>query len=282
VQFGIMGKREKGADWSEMKCQEVEEALTLSTAGGTQILMPSVQAHIEECPACQQLARVLKLRSGEAQVDSDQLERLRKIIVDDLRPVRPLLPSLAFLLAFSLIFVGFSFLGVLYLGAKGWFVLMPAQKIAVFASLAGSAALLAFSLVRQMVPGQKSVLHPGTLPIAVFVLLCLVLASVFQVRADPHFLRAGEACLKAGLPYAIPAALLFWLILRRGALLSPRIVGAMAGMLAGLVSTTVLEVHCPNLDVWHILVWHVGIAFLGMITGLLTAIAGQAIPNRQP
>jgi hypothetical protein len=130
-----------------------------------------------------------------------------------------------------------------------------------------------------MVPGQKSLLRPGLLPVALFVLLCLVVASVFQVRTDPHFLKTGEACLKAGVPYAIPAALVFWLILRRGAILSPRAVGAIAGMLAGLVSTTVLEVHCTNLNVWHILVWHVGIALLGMICGLLIATVGQAVRN---
>jgi hypothetical protein len=263
-----------------MNCRDVEDVLAASSTRRTGNLMPSVRAHIEQCKSCQEFGRIVELPSGDAQIDSSQIDQLQKMIVGDLRPVRPLLPSWVFLLAFALIFVGLSYLGVLYLGSYGWFVLMPEQKIAVFATLAASAALLAFSLVKQMVPGQKSLFHPGLLPIALFVLLCLVVASVFQVRVDPHFLRAGEACLKAGVPYAIPAALVFWLILRRGAMLSPRVVGAMAGMLAGLVSTTVLEVHCPNLNVWHILVWHVGIALLGMITGLFVAIAGQAIRNR--
>jgi hypothetical protein len=263
-----------------MKCREVEQALGSSHPRRAGTLTQSVRAHIEECKSCKELVRILELPSEEAQVDSGQIERLRKMIVEDLRPVRPLFPSWVFMVAFVFIFVGLSYLGVSYLGAYGWFVLMPGQKIAVFATLAASAALLAFSLVRQMIPGQKSFLRPGLLPIALFVLLSLVVASVFQVRTDPHFLRTGEACLKIGAPYAIPAALAFWLILRRGAILSSRAVGAITGMLAGLVSTTVLEVHCPNLNVWHILVWHVGIALLGMVTGLLVAIAGQAIRRR--
>jgi hypothetical protein len=263
-----------------MKCRDVEDVLAASNARGTGNLMPSVRAHIEECKSCQEFARIVELPSADAHVDSSQIDRLEKMIVSDLRPVRPLLPSWVFLLAFALIFVGLSCLGVLYLGPYGWFVLMPGQKIAVFATLAAGAALLAFSLVRHMVPGQKSLLRPGLLPIGLFVLLCLVVASVFQVRTDPHFLQSGAACLKAGIPYAIPAAFVFWLILRRGAILSPRVVGAITGMLAGLVSTTVLEVHCPNLNVWHILVWHVGIALLGLVTGVLVAMAGQAIRNR--
>jgi hypothetical protein len=263
-----------------MKCRDVEDLLAASNTRATGNLVPSVRAHIEQCKSCQEFARIVELPSADAQMDSSQIDRLQKMIVGDLRPVHPLLPSWVFLLAFALIFVGLTYLGVLYLGTYGWFVLMPGQKIAVFATLAASAALLAFSLVKQMVPGQKPLLRAGLLPISLFVLLCLVVASVFQIRVDPNFLRAGTACLRAGVPYAIPAALAFWLILRRGAILSPRLVGAMSGMLAGLVSTTVLEVHCPNLDVWHILVWHVGIALLGMITGLLIAIGGPTIRNR--
>ena len=263
-----------------MKCRELEETLASSSAEAINILMQSARSHLEECPSCQDLARVLELPAGEVKVSPAQIERLQRAIVSDLRPVHPLLPSWVFLLAFALIFVGLSALGVSYLGAHGWFVLMPVQKISVFATLAGSAALLAFSLVRQMVPGQKSLLRPGLLPVATFVLLCLVITSMFQVRTDPHFLQTGGACLKAGVPYAIPAGFVFWLILRRGAILSPRLVGAIAGMLAGLVSTTVLEVYCPNPNLWHILVWHVGIALLGTIAGLLLAIAGQAIRRR--
>jgi hypothetical protein len=263
-----------------MTCREVEEALAMSSARETDILMHSVRGHIEGCQSCRELVRAVELSFGAPQANSSQIERLQDMIIGDLHPVRPLLPSWLFLLIFTIIFAGLAYLGISYLGASGWFVLVPVQKIAVFTTLAASAALLAFSLVRQMVPGEKSLLGTGLLPILLFVLLCLVVASVFQGRTDPYFLRAGRACLQAGVPYAIPAGLLFWLILRRGAILSPRAVGAVAGMLAGLVSTTVLEVHCPNLNVWHILVWHVGIAALGLLAGLVIAIAGQAISDR--
>jgi hypothetical protein len=242
--------------------------------------MPSVRAHIDECKSCQQFGRIVELPSTDVQMDPSQIDRLQKMIVRDLRPVRPLRPSWIFLSAFALIFLGLSYLAVLYLGSYGWFVLMPTQRVAVFSTLAASAGLLAVSLVRHMVPGQKSPLRLGLLPIGFFVLLCLVVASVFQVRTDPHFLKSGEACLKAGIPYALLAAFVFWLILRRGAILSPRVTGAIIGMLAGLVSTTVLEIHCPNLNVWHILVWHVGIALLGSVAGVLIAMAGQAIQDR--
>jgi hypothetical protein len=263
-----------------MKCRDVEDVLAASNTRGTGSLTPSVRAHIEECQSCQEFARIVELPSADARMDPGQVERLQKMIVGDLRPVRPLPPPWIFFAAFAVIFIALSCIGGLYLGPYDWFVLMPAQRIAVFATLAGSAGLLAFSLVRQMVPGQKSLLRPGLLPVPIFVLLSLAIAAISQMRTDPLFLRQGEKCLKAGVPYAIPAAVMFWSILRRGAILSPRAVGAITGMLAGLVSTTVLEVHCPYLNVWHILVWHVGIALLGLVAGLLVATAGQAIRDR--
>jgi hypothetical protein len=263
-----------------MKCREVEEVLATSNTGETGNVMQSVRAHIEECKNCQEFARIVELPSADAEIDPGEIERLQKMIVGDLRPVRPLPPPWIFFAAFAVIFVALSCIGGLYLGPYDWFVLMPAQRIAVFATLAGSAGLLAFSLVRQMVPGQKSLLRPGLLPVPIFVLLSLAVAAISQMRTDPIFFRQGEKCFKAGAPYAIPAAFVFWLILRRGSILSPRAVGAITGMLAGLVSTTVLEVHCPYLNLWHILVWHVGIALLGLVTGLLVATAGQAIRNR--
>ncbi len=263
-----------------MKCREVEDVLATSSMRGTRNLMPPVRAHLEECKNCREFARLVELPPADVQMNTNQIDRLQKMIVGDLRPVRPLLPSWVFLSAFALFFVALSCAGAVYLGPYGWFMLMPGQRIAVFATLAASAALLAFSLVRQMVPGQKSLLRPGVLPLGLIVLLCLVVAGIFQVQADPHFLQSGETCLKLGIPYAIPAAFVFWLLLRRGAILSPRVVGATAGMLAGLVSTTVLELHCPNFDVRHILVWHVGFALLGLLAGLLVATVGQAIRRR--
>jgi hypothetical protein len=263
-----------------MTCRDVENALAISSAGEREKAMSSVRAHLETCESCREFVRIVEFPSIDMPVDSSQLGRLQKMILGDLRPVRPLLPTWVFFSAFVIVFVVLSYVGISYLKPYGWFVLMPAQKLAIFSSLAASAGLLTFSLVRQMVPGQKSLLRPGLLPVVLFVFLCLVVASVFQVKADPHFLEWGYRCMKAGVPYGIPAAFVFWLILRRGAILSPRVVGAITGMLAGLVSTTVLEVHCPYLNVWHILVWHFGIALLGLLVGLLVAVAGQAVRHR--
>jgi hypothetical protein len=65
-------------------------------------------------------------------------------------------------------------------------------------------------------------------------------------------------------------------MLRRGAILSPSTTGAATGLLAGLVGTSVLEIHCPNLDARHILVSHLGVAMLCALAGLVIGLAAEA------
>lgn len=264
-----------------MTCREVEELLTLSTAtDAANMMQRPVREHIEDCADCQQLARVVELPLTATSLDEREIQRLQRMIASDLRPVRQLPPAWIFLLTFAIVFACMTFIGMYYLKPLAWFVLMPVPKLAIFSTLAASASVLAFSLVRQMIPGQNAQLRPELLPVGLFVLLALVIASVFQVQTDPVFFQAGIGCLRAGAPYAIPAGFLFWLILRRGAVLHPRAVGAIAGMLAGLVGTTVLEFHCEYFNVWHIVVWHVGVSVLGLVAGLLLASLGEGMQYR--
>jgi hypothetical protein len=128
-----------------------------------------------------------------------------------------------------------------------------------------------------MIPGSKQLAPRWLFAVGLPVLLCLVVAAVFQVRSEPHFFHHGVACVEAGSPFAILAALLFAGILWKGAGLSPRWTSVMVGALAGLVSTSVLEIHCPDMNMWHILVWHFGIPFVGAFAGLVLALLGETM-----
>jgi hypothetical protein len=67
---------------------------------------------------------------------------------------------------------------------------------------------------------------------------------------------------------------MFWVMLRPGAVVSPRSTGAAVGLLAGLTGTTVLEVHCPLQGVWHIVTWHLGVPVIGMLICVALAEVG--------
>jgi hypothetical protein len=74
-------------------------------------------------------------------------------------------------------------------------------------------------------------------------------------------------CLTIGLIYAALSALLCWLVLRRGAMLSNVAAGAIGGGLAGFVGIVGLEILCPSPNLAHILLWHLSVAALGVMSG---------------
>ena len=212
--------------------------------------------------------------SGDFRVPPQALERAQNALLATLRPVRPLTPGWVFLALLAAVFLVLVAMGAHHLGAFGWAVLTGLQKLTIFSSLAASAALLGFATVAQMTPGSRHRIPPALVPVAAFVLLVIAVAGVLQYGRDPHFVRAGMGCLIGGIPFAIPAAVVFFLVLRRGVVLHPILAGGMSGMLAGLIGTSVLEIHCPILDVRHVLVWHLGVCVVGALAGLLAGLLG--------
>jgi hypothetical protein len=128
-------------------------------------------------------------------------------------------------------------------------------------------------MVRQMAPGSKHTLSPAVLPIAILCALMVVMAAMFRPQEESAFVANGLMCMRSGLAYSLPAGILFWLLLRRGAVLFPKLIGAAAGGLSGLVGLSVLEVKCPDLNLFHIAVWHWGVILLSSLAGVVLGAA---------
>jgi len=189
--------------------------------------------------------------------------------------VRPLAAARHFFRAFVGIFFSIVALGVYRMGAFAIAVMTPLQTAAILSALAISTGLLAYSLVHQIVPGSRHRIPPRPLPVAITILLTIAIALLFQFQHERHFWGNAWGCIRAGTPIGVLAAVPFSLLLRRGAILSASMTGAATGLLAGLVGTTVLEIHCPNLDAWHILVSHLGVAMLCALAGLVMGLAAE-------
>jgi hypothetical protein len=162
------------------------------------------------------------------------------------------------------------------MGAFAIAVMTPLQTATMLGAVAVNIGLLAYSLVNQMIPGSRHRIPPRLLPVAITISLTIAMAVLFQFQHERNFWASAWACIRAGTPFGVLAAVPFWLVLRRGAILSPGMTGAATGLLAGLVGTSVLEIHCPNLDAWHILVSHLGVAILCALAGLAIGLAAQA------
>jgi len=147
-------------------------------------------------------------------------------------------------------------------------VLTAGQKIAVFAASAAGAVPLAVSIVGQMTPGSKYIVTRAASPVCVLVSLLLVLAAVFRPQQESAFVQNGLTCMKIGLMHSMTTAFLVWILLRRGAVQYPKLMGAAAGGFTGLVGVSVLEIICPNLNGHHVLVRHWGVTLISSLAGM--------------
>jgi hypothetical protein len=189
--------------------------------------------------------------------------------------VQPIAPKRYFFVSLVAIFICVVAVGVYRIGAFALAVMSPLQAGVILGALTVSTGLLAYSLVNQMVPGSRHRIPPALLPLGITISLAIAIAVLFQFQHEQNFWTGSWGCIRAGTPIIALAAVPLWLVLRRGAILSPRITGAATGLLAGLVGTTALEIHCPNLDAWHILVSHLGVAVLGTMGVFFFGLAAE-------
>jgi hypothetical protein len=237
--------------------------------------------HIVKCGTCRRLAKALDEAHTNLEPSESRLRQIQAAINEDLRPVRPLASARAFLLEFMLISLAVVAVGSRLLGVNGWNTLSSLQRMTIFTALSAGIVLLAVSIVRQMAPGGRHSISPQLLPVGIPALLILVAAVIFQVRRESAFVSDGFACLITGLTYSIPASLLFCFPLSRGAVLYPQLTGAAAGGFAGLIGVSVLEVGCTNLDLYHILVWHLGVMLFCAVGGLSLGAAMEHVRRRR-
>jgi hypothetical protein len=249
-------------------------------------LSPQAEEHLSGCNHCQEFVRVLNEPVPVNSPSPAILGEIEQRIVADLRPVRPLAPARYFFAAMVGIFISVVALVGYRMGAALSVGFMsPLQAGVILSALAAGAGSLAYSLVHQMAPGDRHRISPALLAAGIVISLAIAIVILFQFQDERNFWGNSWACLRAGLIIGVFAAVPFWLVLRRGAMLTPALTGAATGLLAGLVGTSVLEMHCPNLDAWHILVSHLGVAVLcsvaGLVAGLVTEIIGRRLAHRK-
>jgi hypothetical protein len=200
-------------------------------------------------------------------------ERLRGIeesVASDLKPVRPLAPESFYFATLAAIFIAVC-LGSwrLMAGPKGWDVLSHAQRSLIFVPLLATAALLIFAVVRQMTPAAAYPRSAAIIGAGLFLWMLVFMLLMFPRPQESAFVHNALVCFRAGMLYAVPTGVVFAVLLGRGAVLAPGITGAVAGGLAGLIGLTVLEIHCPNLNLYHILAAHVSVVVVCMIFGFI-------------
>jgi hypothetical protein len=122
---------------------------------------------------------------------------------------------------------------------------------------------------------------PGHTVLAAYGLgLLTAMGVLFPWSAAPQFVAQGWPCLLGGVSVAVPAAALLWLVVRRGAPLSMRTMGATLGATAGLLGVTVLQVKCPHQEALHLLVWHGSVLVIATGVGVLAGWLAEQLSGR--
>jgi len=199
-------------------------------------------------------------------VDPELLKRVTASMTSDLKPVQPIATHAALVARLLVVFAAVAVVGAALFGFNGARRLEPLAAGAIFAAIGIFTFLAATAAVSAMVPGSRWS-PPAAPAIAGCVALAAVFAAVFPDRSAGRFLPQGFACFRAGVVCAIPAALAAWLALRRGFATNRRAAGIAIGTLAGFAGLAMLELHCPNLRLPHVAVWHLAVVAVGAGAG---------------
>jgi hypothetical protein len=204
-------------------------------------------------------------------VDPALLDRVASSIGSSLRPVRPLPPAWVLAGGLVLICAAVALAGAARAGTYGLQKLDVFERALIFPALGILISLAATTCVGEMIPGSRRRVPPGFLLGAGSLALLAIFAVLFRDYRTDHFVSRGLVCLAVGLLHAIPTGLASWLLLRRGFAVNSVAAGLAAGTLAGLAGVTMLELHCPNFEALHVMLWHTAVIPLSGAAGALLA-----------
>lgn len=206
----------------------------------------------------------------------EALQRVADAIRPSLRRVRPLAPGWVTTGGLFLVCASVSLTGALRTGFFGFQKMDLAERGVIFSALAALLWAAANEFTSAMVPGSRRRVASSTL----LLICCGGLAGAYVLLFHDHstdgFVPVGLGCLWAGLQHAVPAALLSWLIVRRGFPMNAAAAGLVAGTLGGLAGVGMLELHCPNFETAHLVVWHTAVVPVTAVLGALVGWAARA------
>lgn len=197
------------------------------------------------------------------------LDRITVALHSSLKPVRALSGPGLLVSGVLLICAVIALAGAVRGGLFGFKAMGIAARISVLCALAALGGLTAKEFVSQWIPGSRRYLTPQSLVALASGVLLVVFGLQFSDYRIEHFFSAGIICLGAGVIHAIVAACLAAWFLRRGCALNLITAGAVAGTLGGISGVAMLELHCPNLEAAHVLVWHVAVVPVSAVAGAL-------------
>ena len=193
---------------------------------------------------------------ADAELSPEMRRKVQGILTSSLTAVKPLPSQSRLVLVFLAVFAA-SAAGLIAVMDKAGFHLMTGAQMGwMGAILAGGGILFSLALTWRMVPASRR-----GFPISFVLALSGIgviggIALLFPWRTSSSFISEGTPCAVMELMIAIPAAVIFWLLARRGALFASAGLGAALTGLAAFLALTPLQTQCMFQQAPHLLVWH--------------------------
>jgi hypothetical protein len=263
--------RKKDTDVLGVKpdCKLVDAELDRRFAGRAGRVSPAVQKHLDECDRCRTLYVGLSDELPAGAVPGEVEHRIVQTIQSSLKPVSRLRSTAVLAAQIMIVFLLVSAAVTSRMKVLGLDVMTFAELIAISTILSLGIGLLALSLAWQMRPGSLQRIPNWTSVGILVAALLVVIVSLFPWKTSDEFVTDGWRCLRTGLAVAVPTALVFWILVRRGAPLRLKSLGGTLGAIAGLLGVTVLQFTCELQNAGHLMVWHVGVLVLSTLAGAL-------------
>jgi hypothetical protein len=243
-------------------------------------LSPQARDHLAECARCRDLYNYLSAAESLTSVSPELRDKVAGTIKSSLTPVKRIGSVRMIAAPLFLVFALLAVSAASMMTPAGLRTMTTGQLAGISAALLAGAALLSVSLAWQMTPGSLYRIPASValgIPGAAFL---VTIAVLFPWHTPEGFFRLGWHCLKAGTLMAIPAAILFGIVVWRGAPLCPGTLGGTLGAIAGLVSVTILQSNCGVLDAIHLLVWHGGVVVISALTGFLIGRSAEGLHRK--
>ena len=211
---------------------------------------------------------------GDAELSPEMQKTIVAVLSQSLEPVKPLPSDGRLILTFLGVFVACVVAIVPITGWIGIHLMTGAQIAWMIAILAIGATLFSCTLASRMVPGSAMRFPLALVLVPSGVTLIGGMAILFPWHLVGRFGSEGWPCAALELVVALPAAGLFWMVVRRGAPFRGPGLGVAVGGLSVFLALTVVQSQCMLQQAPHLLVWHGGVAALligcGGLAGLAT------------
>jgi len=243
-----------------MTCENLSSLISERPLGACPAeLRSQAETHLAGCANCRGLAETI-----------DGIKRMPAphslFAPKEIAPVRPM-PSRAWFIAVALLLtVILAAAGVWWKGAYGWNKLP--QEAAVLYVILGAIGLgaLALGFYRQFKPGARDTID-GRAAMVILLAGFVAFAAVefgWHPKAETA-LRGAWGCFRYGTTVALGAALALLSWARLGFAANPVSASYWTGALASMAGMIALAIHCPNLELSHLLMGHASVILLATV-----------------